>query len=784
MANLNIGAHISEDDLANPPVSPWSCFPCRRRKIRCDRRYPCSHCLKSDLICGFPVSGRTPTRRHDLPSFSSRREKQDDLLDRLRRLEGFVAKLGTELEGDNNQDGEASSHEYTPVQNSEIMPNNGSRSKFRGKYTHTTVADLAHVTRELGTLVTHDNGSIYIGNWLWGVISDEVKHIRQAVEDNGIESDPLEKRILGPSIQGVPFFWRPASALSEAAQPLPSQVSYIWEIFVENVNPFIQVLHIPSISRAIKEVKGKFSLMARGMEALMFAISFAAVNSLREDEVEENFGEDMQTLLARLRLGTEQALSRAGVINTTDISTVQAFIIYLEVIKQNDGQRATWTLAGILLRIAFGMGLHRDGSHFSNVSSFDAEVRRRVWHHICFLDGQVGDCQVFNVGISENSFDTKPPSNLDDTDIAPGMAALPNPRDGYTDSTFCILRCKIWHFAREFRSSINIEPSSKETVHRLEMLSEMRKTMAKDLEQYLKPRENQFHLLIQTAIALELSRFDQIIHVASNFKSPRGEDETRKAFALAVASLGHIFQLAEQPSTSQWSWYIYSCIQWHTMSSVLVRLSTSPWGPVSEAAWTLAKKAFAHLSEGTSRDPMRQPLPDLMSAVAKHRQLQIQQLRANPAWAEKLAEVGTIPVPMPPIRNFSDGREVFDTSATEERLLLEISMSRTRSMSLETAGSKLARTLSGSDRRDMWIDLTPSFDGTDGTDESFHLPHIESAYGDLEEHSGSVSAGHEYEGLPQGQDSWGPNIYPHALSDDEGMGWLDWANIIKAGGVS
>ncbi|KAI1127511.1 hypothetical protein F5Y10DRAFT_292782 [Nemania abortiva] len=772
MADPNLRAHLGEDDLTNPPVSPWSCFPCRRRKIRCDRRYPCSHCLKGDLVCGFPVSGRTPTRRHDLPSFASRKEKQDDLLGRLRRLEGFVAKLGTELDG-GTHNGEGSLCENIRAQNLEMMPDGESQSRRQ-----MTTTDLAHVTRELGTLVTHDSESIYVGNWLWGVICEEVKHIRQAVEDSSIESEPLEKKILSPSIQGVPFFWRPASAISETPQPLPSQVSYIWEIFVENVDPFIKVLHVPSIAKAIKEAKGKFSLMSRGMEALMFAVSLAAVTSLREYEVEENFGEDRQTLFARLRMGTEQALSRAGVLNTTDISTVQAFIIYLEIVKQNDGQRATWTLAGLLIRIAFGMGLHRDGSNFSNVSAFDAEIRRRVWYHICLLDGQVGDCQVFNVGITESLFDTKQPSNLNDADITPDMVSLPEPKDGYTDCTFCILRCKMWHFARGFRSSISIDPSSNEAnaAHQLELLTEIRKSMAKDMDQYLTPRDVPSHLLIQTTIPLELSRYDQIIHVANNFKSSRGEYGPHKAFALAMTSLDHIFQLAEQPSTSQWSWHLYSCIQWHTMSTVLVGLSTSPWGPMSERAWNLAKRAFVHLSEGTYRDPMRQPLPDLMHSVSKHRQLQIQKLRANPAWAGKLAEIGAMPVLMSPIRDFSDGGEVFDTSAAEERLSLENSTLDNQSRGLDMTSSNSTQTLGDRERGDVWVDLAPPFIEADDT---FHVPHTIDAYMGLERDSRLISASQEYQDLPHSRGPQSSSFYPYALNGDDGMGWLEWDKILR-----
>ncbi|TGJ80316.1 hypothetical protein E0Z10_g8441 [Xylaria hypoxylon] len=713
-------------------------------------------------------------------------EKQDDLLGRIHRLEGFVAKLGSEFEG-RNHGGETSFRDSTQALNSDTSPRGGSKDGFGAKHSRTTTVELDHITDELGTLVMHNNESLYVGSWLWGAIYDEVKHIRQAVEDSSIESEPVEKRILNPSIQGVPFFWGPRSLDPGNLQPLPSQVFYIWEIFVENIDPFIKVLHVPTIGRAIREAKGKFSVMGRGMEALMFAISLAAVTSLHENEyqVEENFGESRKTLFARLRLGTEQALSRAGVLNTTDISTVQAFIIYQDIAKQIDGQRATWTLVGLLVRIAIGMGLHRDGSHFSHVSPFDAEIRRRVWYHICLLDNRVGDCQVFNAGITENLFDTKQPSNLNDTDITPDMAVSPAPREGYTDSTFCILRCKMWRFARRFRSSVSIElsPNEVNTAHRLGMLTEIRKSLAEDLKLYLKPRENRFHFLIQTMIALELSKFDNMIHVANKFKPSGGGDESHKAFAIAIASLEYVFRLAEQPSTRQWGWYLYSSIQWHTMSTILVRLSTSPWGPVAEMTWGLAKKAFVHLSEGMSRDPMRQPLPELMSSVAKHRELQIQKLRANPTWVEKLARIRTIPVPVPALRDFSDGQEAFDTSAVEECLALEMNVSASQS---DTAGSNPSQSFGISEGRDTWVDLTAFFSGrTEESDNFFQVPNGVDAHDgwaaneDLGQHPGLISINREHGDLLHDHEPWDT----HVVSNDEEMGWLAWDNNLSTEGM-
>ncbi|KAI0202743.1 hypothetical protein F4808DRAFT_57534 [Astrocystis sublimbata] len=753
MANPTLRAPANEAG-EQQPVSPWSCYPCRRRKVRCDRRYPCSLCLKGNLDCSFPISGRTPTRRHDLPSFTPRKEKQEDLLGRLRRLESLVSSFGEEPEGND------SSHRGTRSN----PPTAGSRHGLNGRQHEKS--DMAHVTHELGTLIMNDNESMYVGNWLWGVICDEIKHIRQSVENDDVASEPLDPSILRSSTESVPFLWGSADISYKILHPLPSQIFFLWETFIDNIDICIKVLHVPTVGRIIKKAKGKFHSMTPGMEALMFAISLAAITSLSEDDVRENFGEEKKVLLARFKLGTEQSLSRAGLLNTTDINTVQAFVIYLEMVKQELGQRASWMLAGLLMRIAAGMGLHRDGSHFPNVSPFDSEIRRRVWYHICFLDACVGDCQVFNIGIDENMFDTKPPSNLDDADITCDMASLPASKDGYTDSTLCILRCRIWHFGREFRTSINVGPRGSA---QLDPLAKFKKGMAQDLEKYMKPEANHFHIFIRTIIAVELTRFDHILHVAYNFKPSDGSEKSSQGFALAIASLENTFRLAGQPNTAQWKWFLHSSVQWHTMSTVMVHLSTRPWGLVSEMAWGLAKKAFGLLFEGFSRDPMRQPLPELMRSVARHREVQIQKLQEESSWARLSASFGSILPPMSRLREFSDGRECFDTTAIEERLSLDGTTVTTQP---QGSSSNLAQSFRGSE-----LDLSYSSIGTDEHDvlsftQCIHAEDVAAMNWDAEQHLDlNIFDGEPSQDILR-QEPWELDIEP-SVANGHRAAWLE-----------
>ena len=67
-------------------ANPRSCVTCRKRKVKCDKKRPCSNCARASVECVFPKPGRAPRR--------PRKPQDAELLARLRRLEGVVQKLG------------------------------------------------------------------------------------------------------------------------------------------------------------------------------------------------------------------------------------------------------------------------------------------------------------------------------------------------------------------------------------------------------------------------------------------------------------------------------------------------------------------------------------------------------------------------------------------------------------------------------------------------------------------------------------------------------------------
>jgi hypothetical protein len=71
----------------------------------------------------------------------------------------------------------------------------------------------------------------------------------------------------------------------KSLHPLPSQIPFYWQTFLENVHPLVKILHAQTMNKVIKEVQNNLSSLSESTEALMFAIYFATITSMNSSEV-------------------------------------------------------------------------------------------------------------------------------------------------------------------------------------------------------------------------------------------------------------------------------------------------------------------------------------------------------------------------------------------------------------------------------------------------------------------------------------------------------------------
>lgn len=168
-----------------PPPKLRSCIVCRNRKVRCDKKSPCSNCRSANIACVFPPNDRPPrwarrleraTNNAKSSSVSTPQNAADPgvakVMDRLQNLESLVEALRSQLEQASvptNLAGVDSSVTGFPE---------GSAPLEAAKYKRDTspVATASSVQKQFGRLVVQDTSqSRYISSGFWSQVSDEVR---------------------------------------------------------------------------------------------------------------------------------------------------------------------------------------------------------------------------------------------------------------------------------------------------------------------------------------------------------------------------------------------------------------------------------------------------------------------------------------------------------------------------------------------------------------------------------------------------------------------------------
>jgi hypothetical protein len=166
----NPGTHTAHD-----PPSIRSCVTCRRRKVRCNKRTPCSNCVKAGIECVFPPPGRAPRK--------SKRPQDAELLSRLRRLEGVIEHLSGKKPGAVEPLSSVSSPSQqetgpaSPQEGRQTTPQTQSVQAGKCPFvldSDPQAAKPRNLEHEFGRLVIDEGRSRYVSNRLWASLGDEV----------------------------------------------------------------------------------------------------------------------------------------------------------------------------------------------------------------------------------------------------------------------------------------------------------------------------------------------------------------------------------------------------------------------------------------------------------------------------------------------------------------------------------------------------------------------------------------------------------------------------------
>ncbi|KAH6672696.1 fungal-specific transcription factor domain-containing protein [Plectosphaerella plurivora] len=618
------------------PSKPRSCVVCRSRKVRCDKRLPCSNCRRANIACVAATSDDRPprwARRLDrlvaAPAAVAPGQPAQtpdpatvQVMERLRGLERLVKELGGQLQA---QQGTPSG-----------SPPNAAPSPDGGRAT---------------TSASPSSG-------FWSRVSDELdalKHDSQGLPlaDSDASDDDMdfpgdgssttrESHRGGPERNGLLFghnlLTSPGHDLA-AFRPLPSQVPFLISVFNENVNFGLQIVHAPALDRLARAARTA-PPASPSDDALLFAVYYAAVTSMEDADVLASFGAPKADLNYRFRLGLEHALARADFVRLPDLALVQAFVIFLALARRHDSPRYVWMMAGLAIRMGQAIGLHRDGARLAHLSPFEAEIRRRVWWCLVLLDIRASEDQGTEFTIAPGSFDTRMPLSLNDGDIYPTMTELPAERQGDSDMIFALGSYYTARYSRLIMAARS--PDGTPDVAEQSRLLDAFRT---ELGSWGAPNESADNNTFTPAPAaddiramafwtytivtrLVFSKLALFIHLPSLFSSSDALTSGRTRDRLLIAAL---------------------------------EASRRPWSPLIERSWVALHSRWLIPAQPKSDRSARVwiPLRRLMARARRHRAAELRRLAADPGAVEHTRALdAAIPVPGSPASFSGSGEEV------------------------------------------------------------------------------------------------------------------------------
>ncbi|KAK7940740.1 uncharacterized protein PG986_013127 [Apiospora aurea] len=612
-----------------------SCQSCRARKIKCDRQQPCSNCARVDADCVYPSGrGRAPKR--------PRKVTDSYVADRLSHLEAVIRKL------------DSRSHARGPVAGGS-NPIKARISAASGLGQVQANADQPADER-FSRLMVREQTSYYVNdNALWGNLADEVEELREMLLDPGSEDESLDSPAFGGSsltstssgMNAAIFGYRSTAHSLQSLHPLLAQAVALFRVFTENVAPMVRIFHLPTLSRDYWDALASLDSVSKETEAVLFTVYYTAAISLSPQKCMEILGIPREQALTQFRFAVEQSLARANLLNTQSMTLLQAATCFILVLRNEDDSRTPWSLASLVYHTAQTMGLQRDGTRFG-LEPFETEMRRRLWWHICLLDNRSSEYHGIKPFVDDLAFDTKPPLNINDSDINPSMPDFPAERTGFTEMTFCLIRVELmeatWKMSRKSGAASETKENAAEDV----LSHEQRETMLKELEEkmqgkYLRHCDPSIpsQLIVSLALELILKRFWLQIHVprtAVKGKStssqqpqaaPSSPDKAQmrdQLFLTSVEILELSGRLLLDPLLSPWHWHSHTYIQWSAVALVLSELCGRAPSAECDCAWESVQRVYDiwKLDKRAQKGTLWRPIRTMMAKARYVREMQRQ----------------------------------------------------------------------------------------------------------------------------------------------------------------
>ncbi|KAK4161956.1 fungal-specific transcription factor domain-containing protein [Cladorrhinum sp. PSN259] len=469
---------------------PLSCYPCRTRKLKCDRSHPCSNCVKREGAGAHSCSYAAPTSRKK--NQNPEDATPDDMQNRIDRLEGLVLSLmhsGANIEISaaaaagvaDSVGGSTSNASPSTAYDDLSSPNKGGRQSEDIMHDDDDSDIDSDLATSMGVLKvdTYKNKPIYLGEDHWHTILLDIAEVKNYFTSHKKELEKSYEKVArtkGSTAMAPPTLLIGANPATEvelrAELPPKSTVLTLCGRYFNSMDNAVNIIHAPTFHQQLRnhwQDPSKTPIMWLG---LLYSILCLAMLSYHKvgDEPPEWKGRTLE-LADEYRLRTVQCLI-AGDYTKPAEYTVETLMLYAfcEYSTRWDADVGLWLIISLVTRVALRMGYHRDAKLFSqSITPFQAEMRRRTWALVRMTDIVFSHQVSLSSMINENDCDAELPHNIFDEEFGPDTKVLPpsRPNSEATPISYMIAKVRL---CSELGNILQITGRVKNQVHYDEIL--------------------------------------------------------------------------------------------------------------------------------------------------------------------------------------------------------------------------------------------------------------------------------------------------------------------------
>ncbi|KAL5360191.1 hypothetical protein BJX96DRAFT_175060 [Aspergillus floccosus] len=258
-------------------------------------------------------------------------------------------------------------------------------------------------------------------------------------------------------------------------------------------------------------------------------------------------------------------------------------------------------------------GLHRDPAAFG-LRPLESELRRRLWWFIVGLDQRPSEYHGYEPIVSESSFDTRLPLNINDSDLTADMVQPPTERYGPTEMTLSLI-------AWEAISIVGKVSSLARTVTRLETRYLQHCDPG---EPFLFVSATVAKLIIARVWLIALNPRKQADSSKEVTPAPPQASPQDMVFLLSIEILELSCSLLCDPRIALWAWRSDTYLQWHAVALVLSEICTRPPCRDCDRAWAVVETLYDRwrMKELTRKGTLWKPIGWLMAKARYVREMQ------------------------------------------------------------------------------------------------------------------------------------------------------------------